>query len=35
MKLRRLAGRNVKRYEIIEAALALALEDLKKVAGKL
>ena len=35
LELRRMVGRNIKRYEIIEAALALALEDLKKVAGKL
>lgn len=35
LKLRRMAGRNVKRYEIIEAALSLALEDLEKLAGKL
>ena len=35
LKLRRITGRNVKRYEIIEAALALALEDLEKVADRL
>ena len=30
-----MVGRNMKRYEIIEAALALALVDLEKVAERL
>ena len=35
LKLRRMTGRNVKRYEIVEASLMLALEDLEKLAGRL
>ena len=35
LKLRRMVGRSVKRYEIIEASLKLTLEDLEKLAGRL
>jgi hypothetical protein len=35
LKLRRMVGRNVKRYEIIEASLKLALEDPERLAGRL
>ena len=34
-KLRRLVGHNVKRYQIVEAALKMALSDLDKLAGEL
>ena len=35
LKLRRLVGHNVKRYQIVEAALKMALSDLDKLAGEL
>ena len=35
LKLRRLVGRNVKRYEIVEASLNLALENPEKLATRL